>query len=85
MRKITLDEAIELYDNGDFTLEGVYNACETDLEMYNFLGGCCGYSEDIIKEKMREVSGADDAYYNALSMSDDFEYEIEDVLDDEDE
>ena len=67
MRKLTLEEAIELYDEGHVTLEGVYNACETDLDMYNFLLNHCEYDEEGIKEKMREVSGADDAYYNALS------------------
>lgn len=70
MVKLTLDEAIELYDEGYVTLEGVYNACETDTEMYNFLGNHIGLSEDKIKEKMRYVSGADDAYYNALSYFD---------------
>ena len=38
--------------------------------MYNFLGNHLGLSEDKIKEKMHFVSGADDAYYNALSYFD---------------
>ena len=70
MKKLTLEEAIELYDEGYVTLEGVYDACETDLDMYNFLLNDCEYDEEEIKEKMREVSGADDAYYNALSYFD---------------
>lgn len=66
MVKIEFDDVVELYDSGYFTLDGVYAYCETDLDMYNFLLSHCGYGENEIKEKMREVSGADDAYYNAL-------------------
>lgn len=67
MRKLTLEEAIELYDKGSVTFEGVYDACETDLEFYNFLCNHVGISD--VKETMRLVSGADDAYYNALAMA----------------
>ena len=62
-------EVIKQYREGVLTLYGVYDACETDLEFYNFLGGTEGYDEDEIKEKMYEVSGADDAYYNALDQA----------------
>lgn len=67
MVKIEFNDVIKLYDEGYFTLEGVYAYCETDLDMYNFLKNHCGYDEDEIEEKMEEVSGASDAYYNALS------------------
>ena len=62
-------EVIRQYREGDLTLYGVYDACETDLDFYNFLGGTEGYDEDEIKEKMWEVSGSDDAYYNALDQA----------------
>lgn len=62
------NKIIEEYYEGIRTLYGVYDACDTDLEFYNFLGGTEGYDEDDIKEKMCEVSGADDAYYNALDQ-----------------
>lgn len=68
MAKLTLETAIRKYDNGDLTLRGVYDACETDLEFYNFLIDQY-MDEDVVKEKMREVSGADDAYYNALALA----------------
>lgn len=60
------NKIVDEYREGIRTLYGVYDACETDLEFYNFLGGTEGYGEDNIKEIMRDVSGADDAYYNAL-------------------
>lgn len=66
MDKINLSEAIDLYDKGEYTLSNVYTCCETDLDMYNFLSCHCGYGDDKVKEKMVEISGADDAYYNAL-------------------
>lgn len=62
------NKIINEYREGIRTLYGVYDACDTDLEFYNFLGGTECYDEDDIKEKMREVSGADDAYYNALEQ-----------------
>ena len=67
MVKLNFDDVVELYDEGYFTLDGVYAYCETDLDMYNFLKEHCGYDEDEIEEKMEEVSGASDAYNNALS------------------
>lgn len=70
MVKLNFNDVIELYDEGYFTLDGIYAYCETDLDMYNFLSNHCGYDEDRIKDKMREVSGADDAYYNALGYLD---------------
>ena len=62
-------EIVNEYREGIRTLYGVYDACDTDLEFYNFLGGTEGYDEDSIKEAMRDVSGADDAYYNALAQA----------------
>lgn len=70
MVKLKFEEIVELYDEGYFTLDGVYAYCETDLDMYNFLKNHCNCDEDEIKDKMREVSWADDAYYNALSYLD---------------
>lgn len=67
MVKLKFAEVIELYDDGYFTLEGVYAYCETDLDMYNFLKEHCNYDEDEIEDAMYEVSGASDAYENALS------------------
>ena len=55
------NKIIDEYREGIRTLYGVYDACDTDLEFYNFLGGAEGYDEDGIKEIMRDVSGADDA------------------------
>ena len=69
MVEISFDDVVKLYDENYFTLEGVYAYCKTDLEMYNFLKDHCNYDEDEIKEKMREVSWADDAYYNALDQA----------------
>lgn len=65
--ELKFEDVIKLYDKGYFTLDGVYAYSETDLDMYNFLKNHCGYDADEIQDKMREVSGADDAYYNALS------------------
>ena len=67
MIKLKFEDVIKLYNEGYFTLDGVYAYCETDLDMYNFLKNHCKYDEEEIKDKMREVSCADDAYYNALS------------------
>lgn len=69
MGKLSLKKAIKLYDEGDVTLRGVYNACETDLDFYNFLGNHVGMSDSAIMKTMREVTWADDAYYNALAMA----------------
>lgn len=68
MVKLKFEEVVELYDEGYFTLNGVYAYCETDLDMYNFLKNHCEYDEEKIKEKMREVTCADDAYCNARQM-----------------
>ena len=67
MVKLNFEEVTELYDDGYFTLEGVYAYCDTDLDMYNFLKDHCGYDEETVEDKMSEVSGASDAYENALS------------------
>lgn len=37
MVKLNFEEVTELYDDGYFTLEGVYAYCDTDLDMYNFV------------------------------------------------
>ena len=60
---------MEMYDSGLVTDEYIYNKCDTDLEMYNFCASHLCMSEDDIKEAMRNVSGADDAYYNALTQA----------------
>lgn len=68
-KKLNLTDAIELYDEGHVTLDGVYAACETDLEFYKFLVEHLEIEdEDEIMERMRYVSGADDAYYNAIAQ-----------------
>lgn len=59
---------LELYNNGFVTDEYIYDKCETDLEMYNFYANMC-MDEDNIKEAMYRVSGAPDAYNNALDQA----------------
>lgn len=67
--KLEFEDVEQLYDDGCFTLAGVYMYCETDLDMYNFLANHCGFGDEMVKEKMRNVSGSDDAYYNALKLA----------------
>ena len=57
---------IKKWEDGIYTDYGVYEACDTDIEFYNFLRSR-GYDASTIKEIMFNVSGADDAYNNALS------------------
>ena len=64
-----VNKDLELYDSGMVTDEYIYDKCDTDLEMYNFYGNHLGMDEDESKENMRNVSGADDAYYNALDQA----------------
>ena len=64
-----VNKDLELYDSGMVTDEYIYDKCDTDLEMYNFYGNHLCMDEDEIKENMRNVSGADDAYYNALDQA----------------
>lgn len=64
MAELNFDDIEELYDEEKITLRDVYSYCESDLDMYNFLSCHCGYEKELIKEKMREVSGSDDAYFN---------------------
>ena len=59
---------LELYNNGFVTEAYLYDKCDTDLEMYNFYANM-GMDEDGIKEAMYCVSGASDAYYNALDQA----------------
>lgn len=66
--QMDLDEAIQAWEQGLLTDRGLYEICETDLEFYNILNNAL-CSEDRVKEIMREVSGADDAYYNALAQA----------------
>ena len=85
---LTFPDVIKLYDAGFFTLEGVYEYCDTDLDMYKFLQNHCGYQDqEVIKEKMIEVSEVADAYYNALDYlspedenisDDDFAFDVPD-------
>lgn len=56
---------IKKWEDGIYTDYGVYEACDTDIEFYNFLKSQ-GYDEHRIKETMLYVSGADDAYNNAI-------------------
>ena len=63
---VNLDEVIYQYDIGCATLELVYDYCETNLDFYNFLSE--RMEEEIVKEIMREVTGADDAYYKSLAQ-----------------
>lgn len=49
-----------------FSYEAMYETAESDMEMYCFLVNE-GRSEFEIKKIMRDVSGADDAYNNALA------------------
>lgn len=62
-------DIIEKWHNGIYTDYGVYDACDTDEEFYNFLKNE-GYSNERIKEVMCEVSGADDAYNDVMSQKD---------------
>lgn len=78
--ELTFENVTKLYDAGYFTLDGVYEYCNTDLDMYNFLHDHCGYDQEMIREKMQEVSGADDAYRNAL---DDLSSQDENISDDD--
>ena len=64
MSELNFDNIEELYDDGKISLRDVYFYCESDLDIYNFLACHCGYGEEMIKEKMKEVSGSDDAYFN---------------------
>lgn len=64
MSELNFDNIEELYDDGKISLKDVYSYCGSDLDMYNFLSCHCGYGEELIKRKMKEVSGSDDAYYN---------------------
>ena len=82
MRPVDLkfEDVEKLYDAGYFTLDGVYEYSDTDLDMYNFLHDHCGYDQEMIREKMQEVSGADDAYRNAL---DDLSSQDENISDDD--
>jgi hypothetical protein len=60
---------LKKYDEGMVTDSYIYDKCDTDLDMYNFYANHCGMSENVIKDAMRDVSGADDAYYNALDLA----------------
>lgn len=62
------DKTITKWEQGIITDRGVYEECETDLEFYNFLGCQC-FDEEQIQEIMRKVTGADDAFYNALDQA----------------
>ena len=64
---VNLDEVIYQYDTGHATLECVHDYCENDLDFYNFL--CERMKEEEVKETMRDVTGTDDAYYNALAQA----------------
>ena len=60
---------LDMYDAGMVTDSYIYDKCDTDLEMYNFYGNHLGLHDVQIKERMRLVSGADDAYFNALDQA----------------
>lgn len=60
---------MEMYDSGLVTDEYIYDKCDTDLEMYNFYASHLCMDKDEIKEAMRNVSGANDAYNNALAQA----------------
>lgn len=66
---MTFREIQRKWQEGILTDYGAYEECETDLDFYNLLA-LEGYDEYDIKEIMRNVSGADDAYYNALDQAD---------------
>jgi len=70
-------DTVRRYEEGVLTLYGVYEECEDDLEMYDFLANYLYMDEDEIKENMEDVSGANDAYYNALSQ---MEYEEDETI-----
>lgn len=63
---MTLAEAKLAWQDDRLTDLGLYDACKTDLQFYNILTES-GLDEESVKERMREVSGSDDAYCNALS------------------
>ena len=62
------DDVITKYINGYLTLLGIYDICETDLSLYAFIAEFITDNETEIMSYMREVSGADDAYNNALDL-----------------
>lgn len=66
-------EDLKMYNEGLVTDYYIYEKCETDLDMYNFYASFCAMGEEEIKEAMRLVSGADDAYYNALDLAETYE------------
>ena len=70
--QMDLDEAIQAWEQGLLTDAGLYEVCESDLEFYNILSSAL-CSEGRVREIMREVSGADDAYYNALAQAEEEE------------
>ena len=58
---------IDKWRQGIYTDYGLYTECDTDEEFYDTLKKE-GYEKERIKEIMNEVSGADDAYNNAISQ-----------------
>lgn len=60
---------MKMYDSGLVTDEYIYDKCDTVLEMYNFYASHLCMDKDEIKEAMRNVSGANDAYNNALAQA----------------
>lgn len=65
----TLEQAMLQYDKGYLTMYQVRKSCKTDLDFYNFLANHLGLKENQIKRLMRNVTGSDDAYKNALVMA----------------
>lgn len=52
--------------------EEIYDECEDDLEFYNALMCREGiWDDNTVQEIMYYVTGANDAYYNALDMMED--------------
>ena len=62
-------DIIEKWHNGIYTDYGVYDACDTDEEFYNFLKDE-GIDNTQIKETMLAVSGSDDAYNTVMAQKD---------------
>jgi len=58
---------IQRLKKGIMSVGELYDSVDTDLDFYVILV-ICGYNEYRIKQIMRDVSYADDAYNNALDM-----------------
>lgn len=61
-----LKDAVDEWYSGILTDYGLYERCENDVDLYIILDNE-GYKEEGIRDFMYRVSGASDAYNNAVS------------------